>query len=34
MTQKIKLLIADDHAIVRYELNSLFSAQNDISVVG
>ena len=34
MTQKIKLLIADDHAIVRYGLNSLFSAQNDISVVG
>ena len=34
MTQKIKLLIADDHAIVRYGLNSLFSAQKDISVVG
>ena len=34
MTQKIKLLIADDHAIVRYGLNSLFSAQKDILVVG
>ena len=34
MTQKIKLLIADDHAIVRYGLNSLFSATKDISVVG
>ena len=34
MTQKIKLLIADDHAIVRYGLNSLFSAQKDMTVVG
>lgn len=34
MTGKIKLLIADDHAIVRYGLNSLFSAQNDMTVVG
>ena len=34
MTQKIKLLIADDHAIVRYGLNSLLSAQKDMTVVG
>lgn len=34
MTRKIKLLIADDHAIVRYGLNSLFSAQKDMTVVG
>ena len=34
MTQKIKLLIADDHAIVRYGLNSLFSSQKDMTVVG
>ncbi len=33
MTQ-IKLLIADDHAIVRYGLNSLLSAQKDMTVVG
>ena len=31
---KIKLLIADDHAIVRYGLNSLLSAQKDMTVVG
>ena len=34
MTRKIKVLIADDHAIVRYGLNSLFSAQKDMTVVG
>ena len=34
MTKKIKLLIADDHAIVRYGLNSLFSSQKDMTVVG
>ena len=34
MTRKIKLLIADDHAIVRYGLNSLFSTQKDMTVVG
>ena len=34
MTPKIKLLIADDHAIVRYGLNSLFSSQKDMVVVG
>ena len=34
MTQKIKLLIADDHAIVRYGLNSLLSAQKDMTVIG
>ena len=34
MTQKSKLQISDDHAIVRYGLNSLFSAQKDILVVG
>ena len=34
MTRKIKILIADDHAIVRYGLNSLFSEQKDMTVVG
>jgi len=32
--RKIKILIADDHAIVRFGLNSLFSAQKDMTVVG
>ena len=31
---KIKILIADDHAIVRYGLSSLFSTQKDMEVVG
>jgi len=34
MTKNIRILIADDHAIVRYGLNSLFSAQKDMTVVG
>lgn len=34
MTRKIRLLIADDHAIVRYGLNSLFSEQKDMTVIG
>ena len=34
MTRKIRILIADDHAIVRYGLNSLFSEQKDMTVVG
>ena len=31
---KIKILIADDHAIVRYGLSSLFRTQKDMEVVG
>jgi len=31
---KIKILIADDHAIVRFGLTSLFSSQKDMKVVG
>jgi len=34
MTHRIRILIADDHAIVRFGLNSLFSAQKDMTVVG
>ena len=31
---KIRILIADDHAIVRYGLSSLFSTQKDMEIVG
>ena len=31
---KIKILIADDHAIVRYGLASLIATQSDMEVVG
>ena len=34
MQQKIKILIADDHAVVRMGLASLFSAKPDLEVVG
>ena len=34
MQQKIKILIADDHAVVRMGLASLFSAKPDFEVVG
>ena len=34
MTSTIRILIADDHAIVRYGLSSLFSIQRDMTVVG
>jgi len=32
--KKIRLLIADDHAIVRYGLASLFATQDDMEVIG
>ena len=34
MTEKIRVLIADDHAIVRMGLTSILETQPDISVVG
>ncbi len=34
MNRKIKVLIADDHAIVRMGLSSLLTSEKDISVVG
>lgn len=34
MKPKIRILIADDHAVVRLGLTSLFSAQKDMEVVG
>ena len=34
MTRKIRILIADDHAIVRDGLSAILSFQNDMTVVG
>lgn len=34
MKRKIRILIADDHAIVRYGLTSLFESEGDMTVVG
>lgn len=34
MNKRTRILIADDHAIVRYGLNSLFQTQKDMLVVG
>ena len=34
MNQKIKILIADDHAVVRMGLAALFSTKNDLEVIG
>ena len=34
MSKKTRILIADDHAVVRLGLTSLFSAQRDMEVVG